>query len=165
MSSFTNEAPLDKRKLEVTWADQQAHRTLTKQDLGIWKACSSAHRVYLSPGYKLVHWRLLAGQPTIISNYILEEVVTGAKGTRYLLGQNLVKFQFTHKPSLLPDTDIFIWVPYFNELRHKPDGEDFLEGGGHTSVSLCIKQRSNPIHNPTPGHDYFTTLQEFQRGV
>jgi hypothetical protein len=149
----------------MTWSGQQADRSLTKQDRVAWSAYNSLHRVYLGLGYKLVHWKLVANTPTIISSYVLTDISVGISGTTYVLQQDTITHLVTHKPALLGDTEVFVWVPYFNEFRHFPGDVDFTTGAGHTSVSLCLKQKSNPTIRPVPGHNYFTTLQEFERGI
>jgi hypothetical protein len=162
---LTNGAPLDKRQCEISWSGQQADRSLSRQDRAAWGAYSSLHRVYLGLGYKLVHWKFVADTPTIINSYRLADISVGVSGTTYVLQQNSVSHLVTHKPALLGDTEVFVWVPYFNEFRHLPGDADFSTGAGHTSVSLCLKQKSNPTNRPASGHSYFTTLQEFERGI
>lgn len=165
MRDLTNEVPLDKRQCEISWAGQQADRNLSKQERAAWGAYNSLHRVYLGLNYKLVHWKLIEGVPTIIASYRLADISTNSNGTAYTLYQNSILHFVTHKPALLGDTEVFAWVPYFNEFRHLPGDGDFSTGAGHTSVSLCLKQKSNPRHGAKQGHNYFTTLQEFERGV
>jgi hypothetical protein len=149
----------------MTWSGQQADRNLSRQDRTAWGAYNSLHRVYLGLGYKLVHWKLVDSVPTIISSFKLADISVGVSGTAYILQQDAVSHFVTHKPTLLGDTEVFVWVPYFNEFRHFPSDADFTTGAGHTSVSLCLKQKSNPTNRPVPGHSYFTTLQEFERGI
>ena len=165
MRDLTNGAPLDKRQCELTWSGQLADRFLSRQDRVAWGAYNCLHRVYFGLGYKLVHWKLIEGTPTIITSFQLVDISTNIRGTTYTLMQHNVCHLVTHKPALLGDTGVFLWVPYFNEFRHLPDEEGFTTGPGHTSVSLCLKQKSNPLYTPVQGHNYFTTLQEFERGI
>lgn len=165
MRDLTNGAPLDKRQCEINWASQQADRSLSRHDRVVWGAYNSLHRVYLGLNYKLVHWKLIEDVPTIITSYRLADISTNSSGTSYTLYQNNALHTVTHKPALLGDTEVFAWVPYFNEFRHLPNDDDFSTGAGHTSVSLCIRQKSNPQYGPKQGHNYFTTLKEFERGI
>jgi hypothetical protein len=162
VQTFTNEAPLDKRALEHNWAQQLAKKSLTGQEFQQWNSYRSNHRIYPGIGYKLVHWVYEDGEPTIVQSFTLEEVQVDTLGVAYLLQSNTEDFWVTQEPSLLGDTGVFVWVPYFNEFRFRPEAKDFRGSLGYLRMSLCVRQEDRPFTSSLRNGNYLTTLQEFE---
>jgi hypothetical protein len=156
---FQNQLALDKREQERTWAQDAATASLSSEDILQWNTNLCTDRLYFGLGYELVSWSFKDGIPTAQVVGRVKEVTLAKDALIYLLEGENFSLQVSHVPVRIPQTNFFVWVPYFNEIRCRPT----QDGGTYLSMSLCVSQPSNPTKVRIPGHQYLNTRQRFKR--
>lgn len=165
MDKFLNNHT-DKRYYETLWARQLAYQHLTDEDYQTWMHYRSVDKLYLEIGDAIVHWRHIDGDNVIVSRFVLTEVCFSDKGLYYSLvedGPRPALQEIDHVPQPLGNTEVFAWIPHFNELRHHPENWEQMEYPAKMTVSLSLWQRSNPTKGLRESHDYLTTEHNFKK--
>lgn len=150
---------LDKREQERNRADQAALATLDAEDLWQWKVNSCTDRLYFGLGYELVSWRFDSNLPEAELLGNITDVHVAKDRLIYTLESSKFLKLVSHAPTRIHETNFFVWVPYFNEIRCNAS----QDGGTYLSLSLCVSQPSNPTKVQIGGHKYLTTRQRFNR--
>lgn len=163
MNYLLNENRLDKREYETRWSRQLADTHLSKEDYQLWRDYRSVDRVTLSLGTKIVHWQRKNGEPTIVSSFVLQSANLSDGSLKYTFDRAGENHIVDNVPRVLADTEVFVWVPFFNEVRHIPGNWDMATQPGYTTVGLCVWQRTNPTKIKANNHSYVTTLKVFAR--
>lgn len=151
---------LDKKHYEILWANS----AVLSSDRSKWKDFHSTNRIYLGNGKRLVVWRWTVKGPEILDvlrvTGMLADINSGVQiGMQGRRGQ----FAVGHTPSLLPQAYVFLWVPFFFDLRWVPNSFDDLHGQKNMTFPVCVKTLSNPSNQLSEGADYVTEYSEFQR--
>jgi hypothetical protein len=158
LTNFTNPDTRDKNAYERIWVQEAAIRSLTGSDSQQWQRNANISRVYFGLGYDFVSWQEAQGRAKIIDSF----QITSAQLLRDRTAYHMVGHDFTlevdHNPVRIPDTNFFVWVPYFHEVRCTPS----KTGGSYMSMSLCISQPDSPTRG-RPDLQYLTTRQVYNR--
>jgi hypothetical protein len=159
---------IDKTALEKQWANQEARSKLSKQDRTLWDAARHTVRPYVYFDKVLIVWTAVQGQPVIKEILKVSGLETSFQDGIWLrmhaeiAGRDIT---INHCPRrLLPNLDIFGWVPFFNEMRYA--SADWDDPGAKRNLRLhtCFKMRSDSrdIRDVVEGHDYISELHVFR---
>lgn len=156
---FQTQSTLDKREQERTWAQSAASSALSAEDLLQWSINCCTDRLYFGLGYDLVSWQFNNTKPYAYALGKIADAQVAKESLTYRLEGEGFCQEVSHTPVRVPQTNFFVWVPYFNEIRCKPSND----GGTYLTMSLCVSQPSNPTKVRINGHSYLTTRQRFNR--
>jgi hypothetical protein len=148
----------DKHAYERIWVQEAATQSLSDFDNQRWQSNTHISRVYFGLGYDFVSWQKAEGKPKIINSFQITSAQLLRDRTAYHMVGHDLTLEVDHNPVRIPDTDFFIWVPYFQEVRCTPS----KSGGSYMSMSLCISQPDRPTRG-RPDLQYLTTRQVYNR--
>lgn len=154
---------IDKKYYEILWANS----AVLEDEHEVWKGFHSTNRIYLRDYKKLVLWRCQDQKPSIIDTMEITDIhASFREGFSVTLNSalhpdSLSALKVTHTPKLLPFARVFIWIPYFFDLRFAPRVFDASQERKSLTFPLCIKTFSNPKIQLSEGCDYATEANSF----
>lgn len=161
----STESKLDKGSLEREWANHEARLHLSPEDRSVWDALKYTVRPFVYYGKIFIVWHLVKGEPQVKD--ILNTVGIDASfrdGLWVRLRSEVTKEEFviTHKPRRLPGTGVFVWLPFFNEMRFV--SADWMDpmAPRNLRLSVCFKMRHKHEEILEEGTDYLTELHTFR---
>lgn len=149
---------------ESLWAAQLAGQHLSEADFKLWLAFNSVNKLHMRLHDDLVGWGWVDGAAAKLSSFKLKKINVTAQGVDYLFWdewENPIHVGYT--PTLLGDTETFVWVNHFNEFRHTPHDRENASLPGKLSVCLMVWQAGNPRKYRRPEHKYITTGYHFEQ--
>ena len=163
----TERAALDfaeKSGYEKEWANNEARLKLSSEDRAIWNCCKCTIRPHVYFDKIFIVWSVKQGVPEILDVLTVESVdATFEMGIWVHAASKLTKAKhvITHTPRRLPGLDVFVWVPFFNEIRFASNDWNDVTAPRSLRVSLCFKTRDNK-QRLVEGQHYVTELHVFR---
>lgn len=147
--------------LELTWARELTlKQSQAEQDH--WAQMKIAHRVAVNKNKFLIVWKATAdGQAEVINSLKLVRMDSSLdQGMRLLFLDQVGSMVWVdHTPRAFAGTDVFVWLPFFNNVKYGPN--HYNEQTWGIRLAINMKMRSHPdywVH----GHTYLTELPEFR---
>lgn len=158
---------LDKPRYEKEWASQEARLKLDATGRHLWDSSRHTVRPYLYYNKIFIAWGIDANGEVVVRDVftVISMDATFRDGFWIKLrDRNRREHLITHTPRLLGDTDIFAWVPYFNECRwHSNDWSD-PAAPKSLRLAVCFKMQSDPQCLPLlREQDYLSELHHFRQ--
>lgn len=160
---------IDRPALEKQWANQEARLKLGKEDKALWDAARYTVRPYVYYNKVLIVWAVIKGQPQIKEIFKVVGIDSNFQDGIWLrLYAEVAKREVlvTHSPrKLLPNINVFAWVPFFNELRFvSADWEDH-NARRNLRLHACFKMHNSGDERNAAlaeGRDYLSELHVFR---
>lgn len=155
---------LNKDHYETLWASN----LVAPEHRDAWCKLHSTHKTFANSKSMFIVWKLVDGQAQQLH---MLEVSAGMMSMQRGITLQLTRInepgtkviEISHSPTPILDTDVFIWVPFFCNLRWTPRDYDKSHDARFVRLPICIKTKSNFSNAPTEGHVYVTSLKRFKK--
>ena len=152
----------DRKRLEKEYAESLAE-ALDLEDYAAWQLHAVPHRVSVHRNAVLVLWRWHAdGTPEMLDAFTVTGIdLSWSRGLEIMLeasSKGRSTWSVGQRPTRLANGEIFVWTPYFPDIRYepKPEGEGWL-----LRASLCMRMKSHP-DTVVAGDSYLMPVGEFR---
>lgn len=155
------ESDISKEQLEKNWTATLMEGTRQ------WLSNRSSHRIYVFEGDELVVWSTPDGQRPIVDHTLTVSSIglTSTTGIviRVVSREKSIALVAGYLPQQVPDTDVFLWVPAFSDVRFAPRRFDEPLSPRRLTVPLCIKSPTNHLTDMKLNTFYVTERRDFVR--
>lgn len=157
---------INKPALERQWATQAARKGLNRDDRALWESSRYTVRPYVYFDKVLIAWTVVKGQPQIKEIFkVIGLDVSFQDGLQVRLYAEVAKTEtlITHTPHrLLPNLDVFGWVPYFNEVRYASGNWDDPLSKKNLRLCVCLKMLDRGADRVPEGQHVLSELHVFR---
>lgn len=161
---MASEHPIDKKPLELDWANSAVSQHLLPHLQILWNNLRSTFKTSASWRRQFILWQLTEDGPaTLYTMQAVDFVASFQGGLQLTFATPHGPFHVSHIPAKLPGVDIFVWIPQFAEVRWAPYDYMDLSAGRHAVVPICFKLASNLPKSPTVGDEYVSTAAQLRQ--
>lgn len=157
---------IDKASYEKKWANHLARLNLNSSDKVIWNQSSWTIRPFVYYDKILVAWTIVRGEPQVKDILAVTSLDASFQDGVWITLQSKIlggpSQLVTHSPRRLNGLDLFVWVPFFNEMRfHGPEWDNPMSPR-NLRLTMCIKMQSDPNHIYQDNRDFISELHVFR---
>jgi hypothetical protein len=159
-----SETGLDKVRYEKEWAAQEARLRLDSESRSKWEASTYTFRPFIYYKKILVAWEQRGASIVVKDVFTVVSMDANFREGVWVKvrDQSGKEHIITHTPRLLGDSNIFAWIPYFNEVRwHAGDWTD-PTAPKSLRLAACFKMQYSPNDPLLDGQEYLSELHVFR---
>lgn len=157
--------PVDKPRYEREWANTEALLRLSKPDYKLWEAMRHVSRLHVRNDTALVQFRTVDGGQCVDEIWRASDLRVSFTTGIWLTLRNRHggEFNVTHMPTKVPGSEIFMWLPYFNELRWNAKNWNDPQGRRELQLALAFKSMTDIDQHFKEDTDYVLELSKFNK--
>lgn len=127
----------------------------------------STRRDHTYIGRNFLAWTMVQGCPIINTLFEVERFGINERGLYVTFGiarpnvAGIERIRVTNHPLKLRHLDLYLWLPYFAEVRNVPIDASDPASRRRTSVPLLFKHRHRPDTGQIDGYPYFSSKGDF----
>lgn len=161
---------LDKPALEREWIEWLAQAFQGAQRR-LWNRLGYVHRLAARDNSTYIIWEVVDGSPLVRDYATVVDMVASFKQglcVKLCLSSdpqviNTKHFEVSHAPVQLNNYPLFMWIPFFNEMRFASYFWSNPQAARELQFSLCVKQQSDSETVLVNGEFHVTLLSKFQK--
>lgn len=156
---------IDKGSLEREWANHEARLILSPDDRAAWDDMRYVVRPFVYYDKIFIVWHLVKGEPQVKDIFTATTVDASFRDGLWVRLRSSVTSQeciVSHRPRRLLDSGVFVWVPFFTEVRFVSADWSDPAAPRNMRLSICAKMRHNHELLLEERCDYLTELHSFR---